>query len=1060
MPIAPSSSAELIDLLRKSGVVTADKLAGLAELGLPPEPQKAAAILVARGTITRFQAQQLLAGRHKGFRLGAYAILDLLGRGGMGAVYLGEHLELHRKVAIKILVPGKDDDQKLAVERFQREARAVAALDHPNIVRIFDVSRHGETPYLVMEYVEGETLQQILDRDGSVPYTAATEYVAQAAAGLQHAYEKGFVHRDIKPANMIRDKSGVVKILDMGLARSSAASDKLTEQLDKGAVVGTADFIAPEQGLNQPNVDIRADIYSLGAAFFALVIGKPPFEGNTTQKLLQHQLKNAPTMASLDTTLPKGLSAVVAKMLAKKPSDRFQTPGDVIAALAPWMGNSSRIVAGLSRTNLGQSAELQTALAEIGRSGSSRRLSSAATRQQTQADNNVEDSGEVDASNAAQETGAVTGAVTTREPNRKKKPSPVVTSGKRWVLIAGLGVAMLAAGAIAGWLAFGPSQKAAETTNSDTRPRSDQEKPKPDDTKKDPLVIPKVEPKLETPAGEKVAFHADFAEQKPFTVRSGLRPDANDAKKSTFRLVSQSGAEPPKDWQARCWNAASEMEFFSDDLDGKPTLGIRNVKAPASAMLFTPTFECPSGSCRLKFEYQAAVHEKRFTVKFKTNDNRGAWVIATPAVTGDVWRSEDLIVDMKGATGGLFEFHQTDEKPDAALRIRSLVITELKASKSIPVQPEKVVFKLDAADVKPFKNTREGFQKTDGDDSPPIKGVYFGAWKKDTINAWECGTIDGVKAIGFTNLNEVNSAQIGIELESATGLGLKFEPGQLIRLRVTYKTAEKGRGAMYFQSMIDYKVPARVELPNSNAEWKTVELFITREDQPLRCVIDTLENGAGNTFYVRSATIITGGKRVSPVATPPKEKPADDFANWTEATTIYSLDIAKIAAFRIQKEQFTRLAGEAETLPAGIGCQCWREKAVSDFRCEKVDDVPALSVTNLNDAMSGQFVFQLEGGMKLALQPGKTYRVKVSYATKNDAAGTMTVQVTPGYKDLAQTTLPGSEGKWKTATMSFVRPSADDKVEVRMTIDNTTVGEGNALCFRSLEIVELLPPKK
>src|SRR5262249_47498112 len=169
MPTAPSSSPELIDLIRRSGVVGPETLATISDLALPAEPHKAAATLVAKGYITRFQAQQLLAGRHKGFRIGAYVVKDLLGRGGMGAVYLAEHTELHRKVAIKVLVPGKDEDQKLALERFLREARAAAALDHPNIVRIFDVSRTGEVPYLVMEYVEGETLQHVLDRGGASP---------------------------------------------------------------------------------------------------------------------------------------------------------------------------------------------------------------------------------------------------------------------------------------------------------------------------------------------------------------------------------------------------------------------------------------------------------------------------------------------------------------------------------------------------------------------------------------------------------------------------------------------------------------------------------------------------------------------------------------------------------------------------------------------------------------------------------------------------------------------------------------------------------------------------
>jgi len=173
MPRAPITTAELIDLIVKSGIVSTEKLAGLSNSSLPSDPKKAAAALVAQGIITKFQATQLLAGRHKGFRIGAHTVLDLLGRGGMGAVYLAEHTALHRKVAIKVLIPGKEDDQKLAFERFQREARSAAALDHPNIVRIFDVARHNDVPYLVMEYVEGESLQATIERDGPLPYSTA-----------------------------------------------------------------------------------------------------------------------------------------------------------------------------------------------------------------------------------------------------------------------------------------------------------------------------------------------------------------------------------------------------------------------------------------------------------------------------------------------------------------------------------------------------------------------------------------------------------------------------------------------------------------------------------------------------------------------------------------------------------------------------------------------------------------------------------------------------------------------------------------------------------------------
>jgi serine/threonine-protein kinase len=461
--IAPASSADLIALVRKSGVLSAERFTALSALdALPDEPAKAASFLVREKFLTRFQASQLLAGRHKGFRIGPYVVQDLLGRGGMGAVYLGEHLELHRKVAIKVLAPAKGEDHQLALERFLREARAAAALDHPNIVRIFDVARHNDAPYLVMEYVEGETLQQTLDRDGRVPFEVAAEYVAQAAAGLQHAHEKGFVHRDIKPANMIRDRFGVVKILDMGLARSASDKDKLTEKLDEGAVVGTADFIAPEQAINSPNVDSRADIYSLGATLYTLVVGKPPFDGNTTQKLMQHQLKSAPTLREADASLPVELSDVVARMLKKRAIDRFQTPAEVVAALAPWTARSGRVMAGLSRTKLGQTADMQSVMNDWSLNGSSLTIPVAPPSTGSSSDAVM-----FDQSEAAKGTAALSAAETARSRTPPLPPpipashaarptaAPAPQNRQMAFIAAGMALAVLVAGILIGWLAFG-----------------------------------------------------------------------------------------------------------------------------------------------------------------------------------------------------------------------------------------------------------------------------------------------------------------------------------------------------------------------------------------------------------------------------------------------------------------------------------------------------------------------------------------------------------------------------------------------------------------------------
>ena len=871
MPTAPTSPAELLDLVRKSGVVPAERLAAaFPDPGsLPNEPQQAAAALVRTGVLTRFQAQQLLAGRYRGFRLGAYAILDQIGRGGMGAVYLAEHTELHRKVAIKVLVTAKDDDQKLAVERFLREARSAAALDHPNIVRIFDVCRHGDVPYLVMEFVDGETLQQILDRDGTIPYTAAADHVAQAASGLQHAYEKGFVHRDIKPGNLIRDRSGTVKILDMGLARSNTnARDKLTEQLDAGAVVGTADYIAPEQALNVPNVDVRADIYSLGATFFALITGKPPFEGNTAQKLLNHQMKTAPHLSSIDSTLPKGLAGVVAKMQAKKPGDRFQTPAEVIAALAPWLGNSSRILAGLSRTNLAIGADLTATLNDLARRSS--------TQLKVHSPDQDSDSSAVDPSQAADETGPIAKLETTRSPsgkmNRGKNAARVPSGSRKKAALVAVAVVLLAALGVYAAIEFGSGSKQPQP---DPARETAQTPAKADPPKSDPAPKDNTPPKV-APA-ELNLYRLDLTAQQPFSIRSTLAVPQNNPTQKNYILLAETGpGKPPKDWSGRCYNVETQMEFFAEMAPGGMALGIRNVKGPGSAMLFTPTFAAPTGVVRLRFEYSANVRDRRFALRFKpTAPSQQAWTVANIASSGTVWRVEELVIDLKGATAGYFEFHNTDENSETAVSVRSAIVTSAptgSAPRPTPVPPPTVVA----------------------------------------------------------------------------------------------------------------------------------------------------------------------------------------FDGWTEGESLYSLDVAAIAPYRVTKEGAKLESGEAEKLPPGVSGRCWKATATGEFRREQFDGSPAHGLTNFTEEKSAQFAFELEKDLKLALAVGKVYRVKVSYRTMADAAGTMTVQSTD-FKGVAHAKLPNAAGAWKSAAMSFER---QEGLPVRLTIDNGSVGEGNVLFFRSVEVVELNPPKK
>jgi eukaryotic-like serine/threonine-protein kinase len=336
---APATVSDFLDVCRKSGVVDESSLSTIAGPNTN-SPMAAAKALIRSGALTKFQAGQLLAGKYKGLRFDRLKILDKIGAGGMGTVFLCEHLGLRKQVAVKVLPPDQAGDEGVR-ERFFREARAAASLDHPNIVRVHDMNSSGGVHYIVMEYVEGQDLQSLLNKYGPLPFGRACNYIAQAALGLQHAHEKGLVHRDIKPANLLVDKEGVVKILDLGLATFSKEkeneNDNLTARFDKGAVLGTADYMAPEQILESSNVDIRADIYSLGVTLYALINGKPPFGGSCTQKLMGHTTVIATSLTAIRREVPKALSAVVDKMMAKAPDQRLQTPAEVIEALNPWL---------------------------------------------------------------------------------------------------------------------------------------------------------------------------------------------------------------------------------------------------------------------------------------------------------------------------------------------------------------------------------------------------------------------------------------------------------------------------------------------------------------------------------------------------------------------------------------------------------------------------------------------------------------------------------------------------------------------------------------------------
>jgi serine/threonine-protein kinase len=312
------------------------------KVGHVQETREIAKALVSWKLVTKFQAKMLLLGRNTGFYLGPYLILDQIGQGGMGRVYKAMHQTMNRVVALKVLSPQMVNTER-AHQLFLREVQAAAQLNHPNIVMAFDANENEGRHYLAMEYVEGTNLERYVKKFGAMPVGLACEIIFQVANGLQHAHDKGMVHRDIKPANILMHQDAgagtvQVKILDFGLARLQQPDKPGVKTIvaKESSVMGTPDFLSPEQSKNLHDVDIRSDLYSLGCTFYYLLAGRVPFPGgNLLDKVIRHNTEEAPAVEDTRPDVPKGIGAIVRKLLAKKPEDRYQTPDELMEALAP-----------------------------------------------------------------------------------------------------------------------------------------------------------------------------------------------------------------------------------------------------------------------------------------------------------------------------------------------------------------------------------------------------------------------------------------------------------------------------------------------------------------------------------------------------------------------------------------------------------------------------------------------------------------------------------------------------------------------------------------------------
>ena len=302
--------------------------------------------LITAGLLTPWQTNKLLAGKHRGFFLGKYKILAQLGAGAMGRVFLAEHRLMRHRVAIKTMAKqllGSD----VYLKRFQHEAQAAAAVDHPRVVRAFDFDSDKDVYFLVMEYVDGEDLQKIVHRDGIMPVPVAAECIRQTAEGLEAIHIEGLVHRDVKPSNLLVDSEGNIRILDLGVARMNEQNVPSLTLLQDSKVIGTVDYLAPEQARNSHMIDSRADLYSLGCTFYFLLTGRAPFvKGTLTERLIDHQTKPPLDIRKLRVEVPAELAYLCHKLLAKDPNDRIQTAANVASALGDWLRRYNAAIEG------------------------------------------------------------------------------------------------------------------------------------------------------------------------------------------------------------------------------------------------------------------------------------------------------------------------------------------------------------------------------------------------------------------------------------------------------------------------------------------------------------------------------------------------------------------------------------------------------------------------------------------------------------------------------------------------------------------------------------------
>jgi serine/threonine protein kinase len=329
----------------RSGVLERDQLREAIQ-GVPPDhrndPEVVADHLVLSGKLSRFQARKLLKGMAVGLVLGPFHVLAPIGKGGMGTVYLARDSRSQSLVALKVLPPKRAREEERLLARFRREMEMCQRVAHPHVAYTYDVGVCQGVYYIALEYIPGQSLYRHVTERGPLPVPRAARLFAEVACALDHAHNQGLIHRDMKPSNIMITPRDHAKVLDLGLALMQGEAPNEREVVGgRGYVVGTMDYIAPEQAENAAKVDPRSDIYSMGCALYFALTGQPPFPGGTPlEKIQKHRNEDPTPVPQLNPSVPPGFIGLVRKMMAKNPDQRFQTAEEIQDALRPWAADS------------------------------------------------------------------------------------------------------------------------------------------------------------------------------------------------------------------------------------------------------------------------------------------------------------------------------------------------------------------------------------------------------------------------------------------------------------------------------------------------------------------------------------------------------------------------------------------------------------------------------------------------------------------------------------------------------------------------------------------------